>query len=253
MYQFKNFALMLFIALTAMGCASLGTYNPATGRNEVVLLSTAQEVNMGQSTHQQLLREYEFSHNIHKNEKLQRLGWPLAAVSDRKDYQYNFYLIENESLNAFTTPGGNIYFYTGLFDKLTDEQIAGVLAHEIAHGAAKHVAKKFQTSLGYSVVRDLLLNAIEPGRTQTLVSHGAGITSSLLFSAYSRQDEYEADRLALRYMQRAGYDPQGMVDALKVLQEHSEGGGGVPLFLRTHPHIEDRIEVLQQLINQGNY
>ena len=237
-----------FFALTCLlfaGCTTI--YNPATGRNEAILLSTATEVSMGQDLHQSLAKEYVFSADAAKIARLQDIGRRLTVVSDRQDYVYYFYLIEKDELNAFTTPGGFVYVFTGLFDKLkTDEAIAGVVAHELGHCAARHIAKKFQASLAYNVVGELLFSNVNT-QAKAIAAQSADVAMNLIFSAFSRKDEYQADSLGIKYLFLAGYNLNGMIEAFELLQKESKGDY-VPLWLRTHPYIEDRIKRLKDEI-----
>ena len=238
----------LFILIVCVGCMSgcsvFGTYNPATGRNEFIAISTPEEVNMGQQIHQSLEKQYQFSTDQAKLDRLENISQRIAQVSDRQDYQYEFYLIEKDEYNAFTIPGGFVYIYTGLFDKLTDDQVASVIAHEIGHCAAKHTIKKFQAAMGYNLVGRLVLSQVDGGTSQQIASLSAGVLSNVIFSAYGRKDEYEADRLGVKYMHLAGYDMQGSVQALEFLLKESKGPD-VPLILRSHPHLEDRIDAIK--------
>jgi len=94
------------------GCASLGTYNPATGRNEFIFISTVEEVALGKNIHQQLTQKFKISSRGADVERVRRIGQRLARISDRQDYQYHFFLIEEGEMNAFTTPGGRIYLFS---------------------------------------------------------------------------------------------------------------------------------------------
>lgn len=237
---------ILIIVITSSGCV---TYNAATGRNEMILVSTDSEVAMGRQANAQILTKSRLSPDKAKEERLNRIGQRLARVCDRQDYQYHFNLIENNELNAFTVPGGYIYFYTGLFDRLSDDQVASVLAHEIGHCAARHTVKKFQAALGYNVARNVVMRVISykvPGAS-SIVGLGADGIMSLATSAYGRQDEYQADKLGIKYMYLAGYDLNGMIQAFEVLQT-ADKSNKAPLILRTHPFIKDRIVAIKKEI-----
>ncbi len=226
------------------GCS----YNAATGRREIIAISTSEEVALGQKAHNGILKEFTLSSDETLNEKVNRIGKRLVRVSDRQDYQYHFYVIDKKEFNAFTTPGGHIYFHAGLLEHLsTDDQIAGVLAHEIGHCAAKHTIKKYQAALGYNFLGNLVLNRIGGG-AQQIANLSSGVIMNLAFSAYGRKDEYEADRLAIKYMYLAGYDIDGMIGVLKVLEQASKGASKTPLILRSHPYLKDRITAAKQEI-----
>lgn len=226
------------------GCATV--YNPATGRSEFIMISTPSEVAMGKDVHQSLRRQYELSEDPLALERLRRVGQRLAQVSDRRDYEYHFYLIAEEEMNAFTTPGGNIYVYTGLLNKLkTDDQLAAVLAHEMGHCAARHTIKKFQAALGYDIISSILISQIEEDQAQRITALSANTLMSIIFSAYSRQDEHEADRLGLKYMHLACFKPTAAGETFEILKAQSKGGEGI-LFLRSHPYLQDRIRMVRE-------
>lgn len=237
------------------GCASLGTYNPATGRKELIFISTPAEISMGRDIHAQLQQEFKLSQDTGKIARLNRLGQQVAQVSDRQDYQYHFYLIEKDELNAFTVPGGSVYMFTGLMDRLnSDDEIAGVLAHEVGHCAARHTIKKFQAGMSYSIIGNLVLSRLQlENQAKQLIAQGSGTVMKLIFSAYSRGDEFEADKLGVKYMHLARYDPQAMIKTFELLEQKSKGPA-VPLILRTHPYIKDRItrvrEEIQKIKNE---
>src|SRR3989338_678338 len=215
-----------FLILTVFflsGCVTV--YNPATGRREFIMIPTDQEVAMGKNIHQQITQEMGLSRDAYKLGKLRGIGDPLAKVSDRQDFKYNFFLVDKKDLNAFTVPGGNIYFFNGLFDKWQgDDEVASVLAHEIGHCAARHTIKKFQAAMGYDLIGSLVLNQIAKGeQARNIASLSSNTVMSLVFSAYGRKDEYQADLLGLKYMDLAGYDLDAMPQTLEVLEKESKG------------------------------
>ncbi|MDP8264974.1 MAG: M48 family metalloprotease [Candidatus Aceula lacicola] len=222
----------------------------ATERYEFILLSPEAEVSIGQDSHKSILKEYKISSDGEKQKRLNDIGKRLAGVSDQKAYDYHFFLIEKDELNAFTTPGGYVYFFTGLFDKLeTDDAIASVVAHEIGHNSARHIAKKFQAALGYKIVGSIILSTVDMGgafATQ-IASMSASALMNIVSASFSRQDEYEADSLSVKYMFLAGYDLNGIIESFDILMAESKGSS-VPAWLRTHPFIEDRIEVVKEEI-----
>ena len=223
-------------------------YNPATGREEFILISTPSEVEMGKSVHESIIQKYKLSRNSAQIDRIRRIGERVAKVSDRKDYEYHFYLIEEAEMNAFTTPGGNIYVYTGLLEKLkNDDQVASVLAHEIGHCAARHTVKKFQAALGYDLVSRIVLSRISDGTAQQITQLSSNAVMSIVFSSYGRKDEYEADRLGVKYMHLACFDPDASIETFKILEADSKGPDA-PLILRSHPYIHDRIRMMEEEI-----
>jgi predicted Zn-dependent protease len=239
-------AIICLLLLTAglAGCATM--YNPATGKQEFIFIPTDTEVSMGQDIHKQMAQEYSFSSDQEKLQRIQRIGQRLAQVSDRQDYEYHFYLVNDKELNAFTTPGGNIYILSGLADRLpSDDAIASVLAHEIGHCAARHTIKRFQAAVGYNLIGSILLSQVQvDDQARKLAASGSNAVMGLVFAAYSRKDEFEADLLGLKYMDLAGFDVNGMVQAFELLARE-EKGPTIPLWLRTHPYITDRIAAVK--------
>ena len=234
-----NIPAIVFL-LFFCGCA---TYNTATERNEVILISTSLEVAMARSIHGQIGLRNKILNNTDETRRLERIGARVARVSDRQDFQYHFYLIDSDEMNAFTVPGGDIYCYTGLLHRLpADDQVAAVLAHEVGHCAAKHTVKRFQVALGYNVARNVVVNilALKAPGVRSVAGLGADAVMNLATSAYSRRDEYEADRLGIKYLYLAGFDLNGMIQAFDILQEATKGDH-MPLILRTHPFLKDRI------------
>lgn len=235
----------LFFLFCVQGCS---TINPATGRQEFIMISTPSEVEMGKSVHESITRQYKLSMNSAQIGKVRRIGERVAGISDRQDYEYHFYVLEDDEMNAFTTPGGNVYIHTGLLDRLkSDDQIASVLAHEIGHCAARHTVKKFQAALGYDLVSTIVLGSISEGAARQITELSSNAVMSIIFSAYSRRDEYQADQLGIKYMYRACFNPRAAIETFNILEADSKGPD-VPLILRSHPFIHDRIHMAEEEI-----
>jgi len=246
----KNFYfLALLVTLFLGGCT---TYNAATGRNEFIFISTQEEVSMGQTIAAKFDQEYEKETSPKYVDRINRISQRVAQVSDRQDYSYQFHVIKKDELNAFTIPGGQIYLFTGLIDRLkTDDEIAFVIAHEIGHCSARHVIKKYQAAMGYSLFGSVLLSAFEAGSAaRSVASLSTNVLSSLVFSAYGRGDEYQADSLGVKYLLLAGYDPVGAIGAMEVLLNETEKNN-VPTMLRTHPHAKDRLEKIREEVDKA--
>ena len=135
----------------------------------------------------------------------------------------------------------------------SDDQVAFVIAHEIGHCAARHVIKKYQAVMSYNLIGSIVFSQLDDSRSSYDVARlGTSALMSLVFASYSRKDEFEADRLSIKYMYLAGYDPDGAAESLAIIQAESDGGGA-PLILRSHPHLKDRIErVKEEVLAVGN-
>ncbi|MBF0121911.1 MAG: M48 family metalloprotease [Candidatus Omnitrophica bacterium] len=241
-----SWALCVVLCAFLSGCA---TINPATGKQEFLILTTPAEVMLGQEVNASLQGSEKFSKNKADLRRLSRIGQKVVQVSDRQDYQYQFYLIDKDEMNAFTVPGGHVYFYTGLLRALhSDDEVAAVLAHEIGHCAAHHVAKKFQMSLGYNIIGSMVFGSIQNELAVRIAKLGADTLMNIGMSAYSREDEYQADRLGVKYMYLAGFDPNGMITTFEVLGKASKGDDNDWMLLRSHPRLSDRIEAVKKEI-----
>lgn len=227
----------------AGGCAS--EYNLATGREERLMYGTEKEINVGDAVARQVERNYEISRDLELNQRMESILARLVPVVDRKDLVYTIRVIDEDKVNAVSLPGGYVYVFRGLIDKMEkDDQIAGVVAHELGHITARHGIKRMQSLYGYALLQGL---AIASQDADAVVGVNAIYTS--IFFAYSRQDEFEADRLAVKYMKKAGYDPQEMISVLEILKKEGERAPAQPInYFRTHPYLSERMGIVHQAI-----
>lgn len=235
----KGFILITLI-LILTGCAT--TYNPATQRQEIVLIGDSQEISIGKSMTQEVKKQYKLNNDQAALRRINTIGQKLISVCDRKDIPYNFFVIEDKEINAFALPGGYIYVYTGLLNISTDDELAGVLAHEIGHIAARHPVKKIEVTLGYQILAGLISN----NDIQKIATLGFNIINL----GYSREDERLADKLSVRYSYLANFNPQGTISMFKKIQRESQKQGKKqgPIFLSSHPPIEERIKNIEEEI-----
>lgn len=229
------------------GCST--EYNLATKQEEKYYYSTDQEVKMGRSIDLQVEKQYKFSADPLQQKRVEDIGKKIAAVSDRKEIDYHFRVLEDDQVNAVSLPGGYIYVNSGLLEKVSNnDELACVLAHEIGHIVARHSIKKLQAMQSYTVLR--LLVAVAPGTGEVGTAADVAFTQFLL--GYSREDELLADQLGARYAKLAGYDPHGMITFLTKLQDINRR---MPIqeksYYKTHPYVPDRIRVVKQEMGEG--
>jgi len=237
----RSFVLGLLI-LCCCGCVS--EYNLATNRQEMLLYGTEKEIKIGQAISYQLEKNYKLVPDRDVNERVQAILDRLEAVADRQDVVYTVRVLDEDEVNAVSLPGGYIYVFKGLLDKVeNDDQLAGVIAHEIGHVTAKHAMKRLQASYGYTLLQIL---AVETGTAA--VTQGVNALYLTAFLAYSKQDEFEADRLAVKYTRAAGYDPEGMIRVLEILREENAKELRPLNYFRTHPYPNERIAALNTRI-----
>lgn len=228
-------------AFALSGCATI--YNPATEQQEFIFITTPTEVSVGNIIATKISKQFKISEDPEKIDRVTKIGEKLAWVSDRRDLKYHFKIIEDEGLNAFTSPGGYIYVNSGVVEKATDDELACVIGHEVGHVAARHIAKKLQAQLGYDILMNIATRKGGLGELQ----RAASISFDLIMRGYSREDELQADKLGSKYAYKSGYDPYAMITFLKKLQETKNIDLGF-IFLRTHPYTSQRIEMLKSEI-----
>ncbi len=230
------YAVAVLLMLSLVSCSTIGM---SLGR--VNLISTAQEVEMGNRFADEIAKQYRFLDAPDIQLYVGQVGTRLAAVSDRTDIEYHFTVIdEKDQVNAFALPGGWIYVYTGLLNEAEDEgELAAVLAHEIGHVAARHHTREMTKLLGYSLVMQLVLGQ-DPNQYAALAAELFGTLGQLKFS---RDNELESDELALKYLSRAGYGPDFLLSFLEKLQGmESTEPSKIAAFLSTHPIGQVRLD-----------
>lgn len=249
----KTYCLFLLLIISGIlsGCTQT-YYNLATQKEETYFYSDGKEVKIGKSLSKTLEKKFKLDNDPLIQQRINQIGQKLVRVNDRKEIRYYFKVLESkkDEINAFALPGGYVYIFRGLWDQIsdTDDAIAAVLAHEIAHIAARHSVKRMQASLGINVMSILVLGTskMDPYSKRKAMS---GINQLIL--SYSRRDEIEADILAIKYLGKAGYDVTGSIKVLDVLQKSQRDKPIRPGHWRTHPYITERKSAVRQQINRG--
>jgi len=245
----KNIVAGVALLLTVQFLSGFSYVNPATNEEELVLVPSQKEIDMGRNLNIKVHEMFDLPVDPLVQERIEAIGTKLAKGTDRKDLIYHFTVLkykEDDYYNAFAAPGGYIYIFDDLVEVLkSDDNIAGVLAHEMAHIEARHSVKRMQASLGVTALM-LLSTQLpkEPGTTSALYN-----AIGQLMSEYSRGDEQQADELSIKYMDRAGFDPKGVLGALEVLKAVRKKGPYMkyPEY-KSHPYISERIAYLRKQV-----
>jgi len=247
MFGKLGIGLMLAVfCLSMLGCST--EYNIVTGKEEQYYYSTDQEVQMGKSIARQIDKEEKMAEDLLMQKRVEDIGKKIVAVCDRKDIDYTFKVLDSDEVNAVSLPGGYIYIFKGLIEKVdNDDELAGVIAHEVGHIVARHSIKKLQGSQLFSILRILAATAQPSGE----VGNAADAAFTQLMLGYSREDELLADQLGARYEKLAGYDPHGMITFLEKLQQiNRRRAPQPPVYFKTHPYAPDRIRVVKQELGE---
>lgn len=241
----RTVALALALATAPAPAADL----PSLGGNVGGTLSASQERELGQQFLKKAHERLDFLQDPEVVGFVRAVGQRVAAQADFHAYPFHFHVIDDPALNAFAVPGGQIFVHTGLIRTADNvDELAGVLAHEVAHITQRHIArrmaagKRTQLSSLLLVAAGVLAGAQGQGEAAQALVMGAGAYSQDQMLAYSRDQEREADRLGLRYLAAAGYDPHALASFLGKLRHwsHLQGRSPAP-FLSTHPLTGNRI------------
>ena len=234
--------LILFCMVVATGCASL---SEGRGLN---LYSVEDDKQLGEATAAQIAanpQEYPILDRVkYKNAYTQLENTMYAilnsgALPNADKFEWKVNIIDQPVLNAFAVPGGHLYFYTGLLKYLDNEsQLAGVMAHEIAHVCLGHSTRQMTKQWGFGEITNAIIALKNNIYTQT----GGTFLNACISAAFSRSDEYQADKYAVLSLAGTKYDPRGVAGFFIKLEEEGKTSGRALAFLSTHPSPVDRIE-----------
>lgn len=243
----RNTTRLMVAATMAASMASLSSA-------DMFKPSAKEQVQLGQKVAAQIRKEEKVLPDSDPRVKfLRQLGAKLLAASpdDQKaQWQYSFDVIESKEVNAFALPGGPVFFYTGLLDKMqTEDQVAAVVGHELIHVRKEHWANMYAKSQKESLLLNVALILGRANRTIADLSNlGRQVFNDL---RYSRNAETESDDQGMQLMVRAGYNPEGMADTFRLLKKISQGGKGWE-FLSDHPDDDRRIKRVEENILKLN-
>jgi predicted Zn-dependent protease len=210
------------------------------------IVSVPQEIEIGREENAQVRKQMAELRDPQVSAYITSIGKRLARAAPGAKYPYSFSVANYREINAFSLPGGPIWINRGVLHAAGNEsQVAGVLAHEIAHIAQRHAADQMTKAIlarwSLGVLGAMLGNAGGAGTAQVA---GALVTNGV-FLKFSRDDEREADRVGLQILTKAGWDPRGMIELFEVLRrEGRRDPGAVEVFFSTHPSPQDRIAQL---------
>ena len=219
--------------------------NPYTGRSQHINMTTDQEIAIGLQSAPEMAQQHG---GLYPDERLQayvdEVGNKLVqnSIARETPYKYDFHLLaDDQTINAFALPGGQCFITYALFSQLNEEQLAGVLGHEIGHVIGRHSAERIADSnfwqtatMGATVGAGDIGNVVGGIGQNTLLKNGRG-------------DELESDDLGVLFMIQSGYDPNEMIKVMEILKA-AGGPNRVPEFQSTHPDPENRIEKIRESI-----
>jgi predicted Zn-dependent protease len=224
----------------------------ASGVAAFSLVSVEQEVQIGREAQQEVRAKVPELRDSAATRYVDDLGRRLAAHAPGAKYPYSFQIANYRELNAFALPGGPVWVHRGVLEAARSEsQIAGVMAHEVAHIAQRHAASQLTKAMVANGLLGLLSAALDNNsRGDAAARIGAAFATQSLFMKFSRDDEREADRVGTRIMQAAGWDPHGLLEFMEILRdEQKRSPGSVEVFLSSHPSPASRVDELRSMVS----
>ncbi len=236
--------------LLTVSAASVSAQTPITpDKNKY---TPAQDVQIGREAAQEVARELPLLNDSRVDSYVERIGRDLVEAIPSQfqhpEFRYSFEVVNQAEINAFALPGGPMFLNRGMIEAARDEgEVAGVMAHEIAHVALRHgtaqatKAQKFQIG----AIAGQILGAIVGGTAGNVIAQGSNFGLGAYFLKYGREYEREADLLGAQIMARAGYDPRRMADMFRTIEQQSRGSGG-PEWLSSHPNPGNRYDAINR-------
>lgn len=228
--------------------------NPVTGETQYIGITVEQEIALGLQAAPQMAEEFG---GLDPDQQTQAIVDEVgnlivqSSAAASTPYEYVFHLLEDDqTINAFALPGGQIFITRALFDKLqTEGELAGVLGHEVGHVVARHSAEHIaKAELTQGLTGAAVLATYDPDNPASASSaQVAALIGQLINLKFGRDDELEADFLGVCFMNETGYDPNELIGVMQILAESSRGNQP-PEFFSTHPNPESRIQRIQEAI-----
>jgi predicted Zn-dependent protease len=223
-------------------------------------ITVKEEEDMSRQMMAMIHKYYEFVDDPVVLEYVNKIGNRILSVLPQQPFKYQFHVIKDDVYNAFATPAGHIFVYTGLLDAMEEEEeLAGILGHEIAHVYCRHISQKIERSkkIGVAtlagIAAGILLGVGGAGEAASAVTMGSVAAGQSAELSYSRENEMQADQFGLKFTTEAGYSAAGLLKILKKIRSKTWfGSDQIPKYLMTHPAVEDRIAYIGSWLETYN-
>ncbi|MDX1420571.1 MAG: M48 family metalloprotease [Rubricoccaceae bacterium] len=249
--------IVAVIAVVSYFASTTVEENPVTGEAQRVSMNVDQEIALGLQAQPQMAAQHGGEYPSPEDQQaLEALGERIVRASEAGTTPYaghfDFHLLADpQTINAFALPGGQVSVTAGLVEALqpTEGELAGILAHEIAHVVGRHSAEQMaKAQLTQGLASAAAIAAYDPNQPGSAAqSQIAMLIGQALTTRYSREDELEADALGVQFMADAGYDPRAMASVMQKLGQAAGGARG-PEFLSTHPNPDNRVARIEEAI-----
>lgn len=230
--------------------------NPITGEKQYVSLTPNEEIQLGLESAPQMAYQMggEVPASDPRSQEVQKIGQEIInkTIAEKSPWKFKFHLLaDDQTVNAFALPGGQIFITLGLYNKLQNEaQLAGVLSHEIGHVIERHSAQQMaKSNLGQSLVIAVGTGAGDSsGSSQSMMV--AALVNQMMQLRYGRADESQADTWGIKLMSQVGYDPRAMIEVMKILKAASGASGGGAEIFQSHPNPDLRISQIEEYLKK---
>ncbi len=247
---------LVIAAISIIGFLGSKSYNPITEENQYVAITPEQEIALGLQAAPEMAREFGgLDPDPSQQAYVDNVCEKLIQNSNAKNTDWPFechLLADDQTINAFALPGGQVFITSALFNQLeTEGQLAGVLAHEIGHVVARHSSQQIaKAQLTQGLTGAVVVASYDPQDPNSRsAAYMAQIVGQLVNMKYGRDDELQSDRLGVEFMSEAGYDPRALLRVMEILAASTEGARP-PEFFSTHPNPDNRIARIQEAIQE---
>lgn len=212
-------------------------------------MTIQEERELGDKILQEVKKRWSLVEDPSINSYANKMGRRILQAAGPQPFEYQFFVVNSPEINAFAVPGGKVFLNSGLITLVDrEDELASVVAHEIGHVTARHIAKRSEkaTPLSLATLGALLLSIFLGPKAGSAVATTTMAAGQTLMLKYSREDEDEADRLGLKYLEQAGYDRRAMISMFKKLRRtYGRSSDDPPGYLMSHPAVEDRAENIE--------
>jgi len=244
------------IAIVIITAIALGSLVPQV----VLSITIKEEEDLSRQMMAAIYKHFDLIEDPVVVDYVNNIGNRILSTLPQQPFRYRFYVINDDIYNAFATPAGHIFVYTGLIDAMEEEEeLAGIIGHEIAHVYCRHISQRIerQKKMGWASLAGMAAGVLlgvggagEAASAVTMGSQGAVQSAEL---AYGREDEMQADQFGVKFLDGAGYSAGGLLKILKKIRGKTWfGSDQIPTYLKTHPAVEDRIAFIESWLESYN-
>jgi len=237
--------------LLVLGAAFVVMVTSVSG-SRAAYLSPQEETELGERFLASISSQYSFADYPYIAQYMNELGAYIGSHIEVPYFPLKFYVIKDPTVNAFAAPAGHVFFFSGLICVLDNaDEMASILAHELAHVSARHLASRIDRSqkIGLATLAGMLAGILVGGEVGSALMTGSVAASIQAELGYSREDERQADQLGFKYTRLSGFNPAGMLTALqKIQRENWYGTQDIPAYLLTHPGAPERMAIIESML-----